>query len=593
MEFIEKLITNHYCLLPKKLYLCTIITNYNIMNKIHILLAFILWGFALMTNAQNLYRSYPSTNVQTPTTAISIVHSNGYVYFFQADGNGKLSATEIDPLSMNPTGNANYFDIFQQNIFNLNGGFEDASGNFVLFGCLIFSNHSKPAFIVMPYNFSSCDVYFDLNTNGEYTAGCDGFAQNLGEVYMFVNHRKLTAVDVAFPTHPHHFELGNENPVDYYTDISWDSIHDKFIATGVASNTTLGNKDPFVEVFELINGTYIIPFAVYRVVNQTYTMSNERKPLHIQLDSSNLILYYDLRHNETLYTRDVIWLTRIKNFWNVNTAMVDESWFYELPSTKLSAKDMIYDPYNNRLNFLGYLNKCKEGLIQLLAQVDPYSLSSGIEIGQLGATFSGASCSNDQPPYVDIAYNDLEMFNLALNFKNPCNPVLIAGIDKDVDNIQSILTETYDISLSSCDKPMWHEDRRADPVLKPYDIDIINPSDTLQHILPSFLPDPVSVTVLCDEIEACSHQYGGKVLQRFLTNRHVTASIFIETNYNFVCEGFVGEIQYFLYDITGKLLLHGITRNSEQNSLKVSKGIYVLKAVDAKSKQVIKKVVVL
>lgn len=57
-----------------------------------------------------MYRNYQSsTIIPQPQTAVSVVHSNGYVYYFQTDENGYLSVTEINPLSMNPTGNAKVF----------------------------------------------------------------------------------------------------------------------------------------------------------------------------------------------------------------------------------------------------------------------------------------------------------------------------------------------------------------------------------------------------------------------------------------------------------------------------------------------------
>lgn len=563
------------------------------MKKTYTIIAIFLWLIAQTTSAQNMYRNYSSTyNVPRPTSAISVVHSNGNVYFFQADDNGKLSATEIDPLSMLPTGNANYF-VFQQNFnFHTKGGFEDAGGNFIIFGNYYNTNnyYKHPAYIKIASNLSSCDVYYDQNSSyGEFTAGCDGYNQNMGEFYMFVNNRKLEAVDAASPSTFYQFELDVvNNPNDYYCDISWDATHGTFIATGFARNTFLGYKNPFVDVFELVNSTTINHIAGYVLDNLPYAYSNEYKTLHVQLDNDNLLLYHDLRHPDGSYAYDVIWLTRIFDFWNINSATVAESWFYELPNTKLSAKDMIYDPYHERLNFLGYLNKCREGLTHILAQVDPYKLYSGVEIGQLGAAFMGGSCLNDQPPYVDVAYNDLKMSNLALNIKNPCNPVLIAG----VQNVQqSILTETYDISLSICDKSMWHVDKPANPVLKPYSLNTPPPSTSGTPMSSNDNPDIITMIYLCNEPNACSHQFGGKSLQRPLTD-NPTAEITIESGNLFVCEGFDGKIYISLYDVTGKQIQQGIIQNGELSSLKVSNGLYFIQAKDASGNQMVKKVFV-
>ncbi len=94
------------------------------MKQLHITIALVLWGFAQTAGAQNMYRNYQSSNVGRPTSAVSVVHSNGNIYFFQADEYGMLSATEIDPLSMLPTGNASYFVVQQNSSLFICEGFE-------------------------------------------------------------------------------------------------------------------------------------------------------------------------------------------------------------------------------------------------------------------------------------------------------------------------------------------------------------------------------------------------------------------------------------------------------------------------------------
>ncbi len=410
---------------------------------------------------------------------------------------------------------------------------------------------------------------------------------------MFVNNRILLAVEAVSPTTLHPFELDMvTNPNDYYTDVSWDAVHDKFIATGFALDVSAGIQDPFVQVFDILNYSVISTVAEYCVANQTYSMSNENKVLHVQLDNNDLILYYDLRHKDDVipFYHDIIWLSRIKNFWDINTATITESRFYELPSTKLFAKDMIYDSYNKRLNFLGYLNKCMEGLIHILAQVDPFTLSLGAEVGQLGATFTGGNCQNNEyPTNENIAYNDFEMFNLTLNKYNPCCPVLIAGVGKKLP----ILTETYDISLSSCDKPMWHTDLNANPLIKPYTLHVPFVQGSVTPIPVIAFTDSIAVYEMCYETEACSHQFGGKSSQKPMTSSKPAPDITIENNSLFTCDGFEGEIQFFLYDIAGKLLQQGITQNKERNLLNLREGIYLLQAVDRSSNQIVKKIILL
>ena len=561
----------------------------NIIKKFYIIIALVLWGFAQTIGAQNMYRNYQSNNVRKPTSAVSIVHSNGYVYFFQADNSGNLSATEIDPISMLPTG-SNY--LFQLSGFNihLNGGFETYSGDFVLFGYYDIgsSYNNYLAFVVVRQDFSNCRYYVRYYEIGEFTAGCAGRSLTDGDVFLLVSNGMLYEVSASNPSNVHCIELNSTtNFGDKYTDISWDVGQNKFIATGSAGSSPTGHEDPFVQVCDLQSHN-LYSTASYFVCNQQYIHSNVYQSLHTQLSDNELILYHDLRAQFDTLAHDIIWLARIKHFWDTNLATVAENWNYVLPNAKLSAKDMIYDYKNNRLDFLGVFHQCTSEFTQILAQVNPYSLSSGINIGQLGSVFSGGICQNPQYPAVDIYYNDLSMSNLALNYYNPCFPVLIAGVE---DNMTSLLTETYDISLSTCDQPMWHDDNTSNCDIKPYSLYTSPSYDPFFLVSSSDISEIVIVSKICDESEACSHQFGGKSSIQPLMDSKTTVEITIESNNQFIYEGFDGDIQYSLYDITGKLLHQGFTQNGKRNKMRVSGGIYILKTIDSSGNQVVKKII--
>lgn len=101
------------------------------------------------------------------------------------------------------------------------------------------------------------------------------------------------------------------------------------------------------------------------------------------------------------------------------------------------------------------------------------------------------------------------------------------------------------------------------------------------------------MTCLCDESAACSHQYGGKSLKQPLTGVNSLVEVTIESDGLFVCDGFDGDIKYSLYDLAGKLLQQGETRNGERVSLRMSSGFYLLKAYDTSDNQIVKKIVLL
>ncbi len=575
------------------------------MKKAYTIIAIFLWLIAHTTSAQNMYRNYQSSPnaVPRPTSAVSVTHSDGRVYLFQAnDINQNLSVTTIDPLTMFPTGSNASFTLNVH--FKPNGVFEDFNGDFVLFGYEDNNNYWKPAFVRVTHNFLSCDVWFSNFLSGQFTAGCYGYDIFGDKLYMMVtNTGKLYVVNytnLSLPTPPplytySYSEIPNQNSFDLYTDISWDDTNHHFIATGSTWNGSNSWLHPFVDVFDydLVNNS-IYSQESYIVNNNSYTDVSEGRSLHVQLSSDELLLYQDLRFDKTIIYNnityfcnyDVIWMSRIKNYLN-SSVYIDESMFYVLPNSKISAKDMLYDYYNNRLNFLGVFNQCTAGLTQILAQVNPYNLGFGINVSQLGMSISYGTCQNPQPPFIDIYHNDFDMSNLTLNDYNPCFPVLIAGIGLN----NNILTETYDISLSSCDKPMDIENIKPNAKVSSYILNYSTINDFVTRFSCTPQSDYVLMNILCDENIACSHQFGGKSLQQATTNIPSLANIFVKDDKQFVCEGFEGDIQYCFYDITGRLLQSGNTQNGLSNQILLPNGLYLLKAFDVASHQVVKKIV--
>lgn len=552
------------------------------MKKLYIIIAFILWGSFQPTRAQNMYRGYQCPI--HPNSSASVVHSNGYIYFFQADNLGNLSVAEINPLSMSPTVNSKSFSFQNYHIY-LNGAFETFTGDFILYGYCI-NNNSHPVLVKVLQDLSYCILYF-YNDEGEFIAGCSGKDIAYDEVYVLVSNGKLYEVKASNLNDAYRIDMDIiTNPNDQYSDISWDDQKKKFIATGSTWNGSNSWLNPFVEVFDL-NSANVFPIAEYIIHNQSYDYTNESRTLHSQLSDNELILYQDLR-NINSNINDIIWLTRINNFWNASANIV-ESYFYILPNTKLTAKDMIYDLTHSRLNFLGVYNHCIAGLTQILAQVKPYSLSSGIEIGQLGASFTGGYCTDIQDPNIIIHYDDMEMFNLSCNIHNPCYPILVAGVQGG----KGILTETYDISLSLCDIPLWHKDIPADPTIKPYTISTPSniPTKVSENVNSNV--DNIFMSKICGDPVDCSYNLLDKSLNQDIDVHKSVAEVSILNNQGFVCEGFDGEINYYIYDMTGKLLNQGTTRNFEKNQILKTRGVFLLKANDSIGNHIVKKVVIL
>ena len=325
------------------------------MKKLHITIALVLWGFAQSAAAQNMYRNYLSTAVPSPESAVSVVHSNGYVYYFQT-GKRILSVTELDPVYFNPTGNIKSFDLSQNPAvfdFAFEGAFEGFGGNIVLYG---YHNTQytlwNPIVIIFDPTLQSLQ-YIPLSNNGTFTEGCAGCNSFGDKIYAFIfNDRELFVVEESNLTStPIVFESYAFNSYAFYTDISWDATYNKFIASGSYCSSATQWTGPFVDMLEVNVGS--LSHQMYYLDNQTYYDYSVGKAMHVKIDNDHLLVFHGLRDSDV----DILWMSLVKNYSNLNHGVV-ESWFYYLPCSKTIPSDLIYDVVNHRFNFLGDLNFC-------------------------------------------------------------------------------------------------------------------------------------------------------------------------------------------------------------------------------------------
>lgn len=436
------------CLCSKKNYLCGIILNLTIMKKLHITIFLFLWCFAQVAEAQNVYRNYLSNYVTKPESAVSVVHSNGSVYFFQKMGK-LLSITELDPVLLTPTGNDILFD-FNQNtaIFNFvfQGAFEGFGNKIVLYG---YHNTQYILWnpVVMIFDPTAQTLqYIHMLCNGSFTEGCAGYKNNGNKIYSFIyNDKELFVVEEAnLISNPIVFETYTPDAFTNYTDISWDATYNNFILSGTHSASATQWLGPFVDIVEVNNGS-LSHLTTYYLDNQTYNDFSMEKTMHAKIDNSHLLVYHGLRNSEV----DILWMSLVENYHD-NTHFVTDSWFYYLPCSKTEISDFIYDKMNNRFNFLGNLNFCS--ISPYLAQGDPYSLSSNLKIGMLNGNMATPTCSTSTTPSQVILYTPFRVNRMELNTFSHSPTILVSGIDENLK--KSILTETFDISLSSCDNPL-------------------------------------------------------------------------------------------------------------------------------------------
>ena len=553
--------------------------------KKNLTLFFLLVGFALGGVAQNQYWNYQSQNyVTNPTSTVSIVHSNGFVYYFQADAfiinaNTKLSITEIDPVTMQPTG-VDKGSIHLSGL-TLEGGFEDENGEFVLYGYKDMGGYQwHPFYMVVGQNFSLNFYWHDITPIGRFVRGCSGYDAYNDPVYVFVmDNGKLF---VAEPQSQNANYIATQGLGYPYQDISWDDTHQQFIATGTApAPSAQYSPGPFVEMLQadllaasLNSNDVLNATCQYSVHNQTILDGAEFQTLHVQIDDGHLLLYHDLRRD----LGDVVWLTLVKEYYNNNHNVVRSSTF-EYPAHKLFALDMIYDDINNRLNLLTELMYCDESAMpQQLAQVDPYTLT-GMNVIQLDGGYGvNTPCPSEANPNIYVYGTMLDMNRLSFNYHNPCGPVLISGV---VNAATSILTETCDVTASACDVPLVVTDNNTNPVIFPYYSQPAAPNPILMTTFSiSSYNDYISAGIVCLDPDVCSNQRSNRQEKMMSVENAMKPVVSISGYHHYFCQGFDGEVCVSLYDLTGKRVWMTMAEPDIQNPLPNLHGVYLLQALD-------------
>ena len=262
---------------------------------------------------------------------------------------------------------------------------------------------------------------------------------------MFVfNEGEIFAIDLFSTTIPPSFpEMRYNGQMGYFSDVQWDNSHNCFIASGSHSNSSTGMLGAFVICFEFFSGTQTFnPLYQNDVGDNTYSNWSEGRSLISIIDDDHLVLYQDMRNN----SNDIIWLTLLKGYCSSSPAILNSTYFL-VPLQKLSAYGMVYEKYNNRLNLLGQFDYCIPPTT-FLDQTDPFSLSY-LNIGQITSPTTNNPCQAwDSQPMVG---NSIKLNNITFNPFNPCSTVISTGVARSSIGFTAYLTETYDISLSSCD----------------------------------------------------------------------------------------------------------------------------------------------
>ena len=560
-----------------------------VMKKIFAL-TLLLLVLTLGTGAQNLFWNYMSYNVPCPKSAVSVVHSNQNIYYFQSDNTPSLSIMKIDPSTMAPTGIPKYASSNNSTLNSflmMDGGFEDLNGRIVVFGHIPSGTGATPAYATVDPYLNTLVLFSGQTAVGAIVEGCVGYDTDDQQVYMFVlDNGQLLAIGANDQTRI------TPNISEYYTDISWDDTHHCFIATATMA---YGQTHPgiIVDVFEFQSsnpglGTtaYVHHNHVYFLNNNTIINGGEYQSMHVQLDEEHLLVCRDLREEK----QDILWMTRISDYWNTNCT-VQESYVYKIPTHKLLALDLLYDPFHSRLNFLGEIVFCTNYNTKVLSQVNPYKLYLGMNAGQLDGSFAiPTPCPSMADPTINIYGNELSVSNLSLNVFHACVPVMIAGVKPGT--AERVLTETYDISQLTCDYPLPTEESPIAPYIVQYPLTTTLDDYPFISQQCSLATDNVSKGIHCYGWDTCPPlSKDSSETKATTTSNDILPRISQEGLHLFVCQGFEGMIQYYLYDMTGRTIVQGTTFNDIQNLLPNLQGVFVLKTTDKSGSFASKKII--
>jgi hypothetical protein len=105
------------------------------------------------------------------------------------------------------------------------------------------------------------------------------------------------------------------------------------------------------------------------------------------------------------------------------------------------------------------------------------------------------------------------------------------------------------------------------------------------------LDENVTEYILCEDPGDCPTLRQDSALTKSLPDSE--PYIVLENGWQFVCHLFNGNIQFTLYDLLGKAVVSGETKNGLLNSLPHLQGVFILQATDSKGHQAVKKVLII
>lgn len=546
--------------------------------KKNIVLLTLFMAVATAITGQNAHWEYQfssSGNPVAPTSAI-VVNSFGKIYLFQTDPAG-IYVSLIDHSTMQPV--AIDYELLQGYDFLLEGGYGDFNGNIVVYGSVDVGGVPVPIsgrYDVSSHAFTS---YFldNAHPNDHFINGCCGYDINGNGVNMLVleNTGQLVCVDWD---HNSIDSLKITNFNGKISDVVWDAGNLRF---AVAGSQESGYEQLFLlEVQYNINSGFILQNTLAWYVDPSYNYGERRTCLEIISDSEIIV-----GHCARTQQADGVWLSIVNSYTTVTNSV-----FFDMPSQKLFLLDMKFDDSRNQLALLFEMHHVC-GRVNIIAQVDPYSLS-GMSAAEVWNTIAPSPpCAYSQDPLYD---NEIYLKKLELN-RMPwsCARILASGINHNGSFGQdAFVTETYKIAYSQCDYVFFPGETGAS-----YTYSAVSCLNSYHYYVypPVFSPSPNPGSLdgywSCPDLMPCS-KGAVESPKRMINEGNDVAKLEFGIDGTFVFQSFSGEILYGVYNALGQLVLSGNTHNGTLWVDLPETGFYIVKAEDSIGNVVTKKIIV-
>lgn len=195
------------------------------------------------------------------------------------------------------------------------------------------------------------------------------------------------------------------------------------------------------------------------------------------------------------------------------------------------------------------------------------------------------------PSSVYLYGNLINLQRLELNPYNSCQTILSTGITSNKIGSTPYITETLDISHTHCDDIIHLSDHPIIPSDSIFANDYLSFSysytTTIQYLNLDYLLD---IIVCNDSINCNKSDYYIQQINKLINTEIPMISLF--SCVFFQCDYFSKELNYYIYDIAGKIIYQDVTENGIKTTLpNLTNGIYILLVIDNKGNKKTEKLI--